>query len=64
LLVRFHILLIASGILFCAGFAALQLHRHGQDDDDGKLWMAVAAGFGALILGVYLYRVIRYGVRG
>ena len=64
MLVRFHILLIGSGILFCAGFGGLQLYRHGQDADDGKLWMAVAAAFGALILGLYLYRVIRYGVRG
>ena len=64
MLVRFHILLIACGIVFCAGFGALQLYRHGQGADDGKLEMAVAAGFGALMLGFYLYRVIRYGVRG
>jgi hypothetical protein len=58
LLVRFHILLIASGILFCAGFALLQVYR------DGDLWIAGAAILGALILGIYLYRVRRYGIRG
>ena len=58
MLVRFHILLIASGILFCAGFALLQVYR------EENLWIAGAAVLGALILGLYLYRVVRYGVRG
>ena len=58
MLVRFHIILIASGILFCAGFALLQLYR------EEALWMSAASALGALILGVYLYRVLRYGVRG
>jgi hypothetical protein len=58
LLVRFHILLIACGIVFCGGFAALVFYR------DGERWMAAAAGAGALALGAYLYRVLRYGVRG
>jgi len=63
LLIRFHIILIACGILFCAGFAALQVYRHGQDKDAAKLWMAGAAALGAVSLGVYLYRVVRDGVR-
>ena len=64
MLVRFHIILIASGIAFCVGFGALELARHAREPDDARLWMAIGAGVGALALSVYLWRVLKYGVRG
>ena len=63
MLVRFHIILIASGIAFCVGFGTLELVRHLRDPDGARLRMAIGAGVGALALSVYLYHVLRYGIR-
>lgn len=59
-LLAFHRVLIASGIVFCAGFSAWQLYGYRQAG--GALDLAVGLGFAAAagLLGVYLVHLRRF----
>lgn len=59
-LISFHRLLIATGILFCGGFAAWQLERFFGGGGPGDLALGLAFGAAALGLLYYLIRLDRF----
>ena len=64
MLLRFHVTLVGTGILFCFGFALYEFLQERGTGSPGNLVLPVlfvAAGIG---LTVYLRRVLRYGLRG
>jgi hypothetical protein len=54
-----HKILIATAVLFFAGYALWELRRYAQTADVGALWRSVAAGLGAVGLGLYLRAFVR-----
>ncbi|MBI4788884.1 MAG: hypothetical protein HY782_17775 [Chloroflexi bacterium] len=53
-LVAFHKFLIATGIVFCAGYALRQVSHFRATGDSGALVAAIVFGAAALGLGLYL----------
>lgn len=58
-LIGFHRILIASAIVFCAGFAAWEFVAYSRDGGTGTLLIGVAFAAGAVLLGVYLAHLKR-----
>jgi hypothetical protein len=59
---RFHILLIACGIVFTAGFAVRELIR-GTEVSPRQPYLAALFGAAALGLSVYLVFFLKRGLR-
>lgn len=57
-LVSFHKVLIATAILFCAGFAVWEFNRY--TGGSGSLIMAVVFGVIAVLLSFYLAHLRRF----
>jgi hypothetical protein len=64
MLLVFHIVLVAAGILFSFGFALLQLIQYGREGSTEKLLLGIFFVLAGSGLSVYLRRVFRYGLRG
>ena len=64
MLLVFHIVLVATGILFSFGFAILQFVQFGREGTSGKLLLGILFVLGGSGLFLYLRRVFRYGLRG
>jgi len=56
-LLRVHKVLIAIAILFCAGFAVRDIAS--GDAHAGTVWRVAASAIGAIVLGLYLRRLVR-----
>jgi hypothetical protein len=54
-----HKILIATAVLFFAGYAFWELRRYAQMGDAGALWRSVGAMLGAIGLGFYLRAFVR-----
>lgn len=59
-LIHFHRLLIATAILFCAGFGVWELAAFADDRSPLRLLLAVASGLAAAALGYYLRNLSRF----
>lgn len=59
-LIQFHRVLIAAGILFCAGFAAWELQAFLDDRDPIALLISIGFAAAALALGYYLRHLSRF----
>ena len=64
MLLRFHIVLVVTGILFSFGFALLQIVQGVRESAAGKIILGAFFVLGGSGLFVYLKRVLRYGLRG
>lgn len=58
-LVRFHRVLIASAIVFCAGFSALELFAYSRDGGTLELILGLAFALAAGALIFYLWHLRR-----
>jgi hypothetical protein len=58
-LIRFHRVLIASAIVFCAGFSAWQLLAFSRSGSSAELILGLAFAAAAGGLGVYLAHLRR-----
>jgi len=62
MLLRFHIVLVSTGIIFCLGYGLYELIRRRESALEGGIlplfFFVAAAG-----LWIYLRRVLRYGLR-
>jgi hypothetical protein len=54
-----HKILIATAVLFFAGYALWELRRYSQMGDVWALWRGVGAMLGAVGLGLYLRAFVR-----
>jgi uncharacterized membrane protein len=59
-LIQFHRVLIAAGILFCAGFAAWELRAFLENRELVTLLVSIAFAAAALALGYYLHHLSRF----
>jgi len=58
-LILFHRLLIATGIIFCATFAAWMFGQYVREASTSKLILAIVFALLAVALGWYLKRLTR-----
>ena len=58
-LILFHRLLIATGIVFCATFAAWEFGSYTRSGGTGKLIIAIVFAILAVLLSWYLKRLAR-----
>ena len=63
MLLRFHLILVGTGILFCFGFALYELLRRWGGEVSGHLVLPAFFVVAGICLTVYLRRVLRYGLR-
>lgn len=63
MLLRFHIILVSAGILFCFGFSLYGLLQPRGGEVPGNLTLPIFFVAAGVALVIYLRRVLRYGLR-
>ncbi|HZN59181.1 MAG TPA: hypothetical protein VFD71_13975 [Planctomycetota bacterium] len=64
MLLRFHVVLIVCGVLFCGGFALYELFLHSDAGTTKNYLAAGVATLAAIVLAVYLRLFLRHVARG
>lgn len=63
MLIRFHIILVAAGVLFCVGFALYLFIRSATTSVGADVALGAVFTALGLALSLYLRGVLRHGVR-